>query len=48
MRNNDFKLSGSYSGRKKCHIEPDWRLIYKIVENEIIFESTGSHSDLFD
>lgn len=42
------KLSGSYVGRRECHIEPDWLLIYKIVEKEIIFERTGTHSDLFD
>ncbi|MBU3981570.1 MAG: type II toxin-antitoxin system YafQ family toxin, partial [Proteobacteria bacterium] len=25
-----------------------WLLIYKIMENEIIFERTGTHSDLFE
>ncbi|MBU4128076.1 MAG: type II toxin-antitoxin system YafQ family toxin, partial [Proteobacteria bacterium] len=34
--------------RRECHIEPDWLLIYKIMENEIIFERTGTHSDLFE
>jgi mRNA interferase YafQ len=42
-------LIGNYGGRRECHIEPDWLLIYKIDETnkEIIFERTGSHSDLF-
>jgi mRNA-degrading endonuclease YafQ of YafQ-DinJ toxin-antitoxin module len=26
----------------------DWLLIYKIEEERIIFERTGSHSDLFE
>jgi len=47
--NKDHVLIGNYNGRRECHIEPDWLLIYKIDEEnkEIIFERTGSHSDLF-
>ena len=47
QRNRDHKLIGNYKNRRECHIEPDWLLIYKIVEEDIIFERTGSHSDLF-
>jgi mRNA interferase YafQ len=43
----DHKLAGNYQGRRDCHIEPDWLLIYKYQEQEIVFERTGSHSDLF-
>jgi mRNA interferase YafQ len=43
----DHKLIGSYQGRRECHIESDWLLIYKTEEGRIIFERTGSHSDLF-
>ncbi len=43
----DHKLIGSYQGRRECHIESDWLLIYKLEEGRIIFERTGSHSDLF-
>ena len=43
----DHKLLGSYSGRRECHIESDWLLIYKTIEDKIIFERMGSHSDLF-
>lgn len=43
----DHKLIGNYKGRRECHVEPDWLLIYKIEGSEIIFERTGSHSDLF-
>ena len=44
----EHKLIGNFKGRRECHIEPDWLLIYKIIENEIIFERTGTHSDLFE
>lgn len=44
----DHKLIGNYLGRRECHIESDWLLIYKIEEDRIIFERTGSHSDLFE
>ena len=49
IKNNAHRLSGSYSDYYKCHIKPDWLLIYKI-ENEIltlILTRTGTHSDLF-
>ena len=47
QKHRDHKLIGNYKGRRECHIEPDWLLIYKITESNIIFERTGSHSDLF-
>jgi mRNA interferase YafQ len=43
----DHGLSGNYKNRRECHIEPDWLLIYKPSAKEIIFERTGTHSDLF-
>ena len=43
----DHKLIGNYVGRRECHIESDWLLIYKIEESQIIFERMGTHSDLF-
>jgi mRNA interferase YafQ len=43
----DHKLIGNYLGRRECHIESDWLLIYKIEKERIIFERTGSHLDLF-
>ena len=44
----DHKLIGNYKGRRECHLESNWLLIYKIKEDEIIFERTGTHSDLFE
>jgi mRNA interferase YafQ len=48
-RHRDHKLSGNWIGRRDCHIEPDWLLIYQVDEaaNLIVFERTGTHSDLF-
>lgn len=43
----NHKLNGNYRGHWECHIEPDWLLIYKKSKNSLIFERTGSHSDLF-
>lgn len=45
--NKDHKLIGNYVGRRECHIESDWLLVYKIEETQIIFERMGTHSDLF-
>lgn len=44
----DHPLKGNYRGRRECHLEPDWLLIYKLQGNQIIFERTGRHSDLFE
>ena len=43
----DHRLVGSYAGRRECHIEADWLLIYKLDGDNVVFERTGSHSDLF-
>ena len=45
---HDHPLTGSFIGCRECHIQPDWLLIYEIVESEIILylTRTGSHADL--
>lgn len=43
----DHALLGNFADRRECHIESDWLLIYKLESGRIIFERTGSHSDLF-
>ena len=43
----DHTLAGSFAGRRECHIESSWLLIYKVQADTIIFERTGAHSDLF-
>ena len=43
----DHKLIGNFVGRRECHLESDWLLVYKVEEGRLIFERMGSHSDLF-
>ena len=42
-------LHGKWEGAIECHIEPNWLLIYEIdlVNREVTFHRTGSHSDLY-
>jgi mRNA interferase YafQ len=47
-RNRDHPLSGGWKGFRHCHVEPDWVLIYRVVENELQLARTGSHADLFE
>jgi len=46
-RHKDHLLSGNYEGCRECHIKPDWLLIYQVGNGVIVFERTGTHSDLF-
>ncbi len=45
----DHDLSGDYKGCRECHIEPDWLLVYEIIEDVLVLMlyRIGSHSDLF-
>ena len=49
VKYRDHNLIGNYKGYRECHIEPDWLLIYKVMENILILtlSRTGSHSELF-
>lgn len=47
-QNRDHDLKGNYKGRRECHIQPDWLLIYEIDGNNLYLDRTGTHSDLFD
>lgn len=44
----DHALTGDYKGFRECHITPDWLLVYKIHDEELILvlTRTGTHSDL--
>ena len=46
-KNRAHQLGGNWGGQRDCHIEPDWILIYKFLDDEIRLERTGTHSDLF-
>ena len=43
------KLTGKYAGLWECHIQPDWLLVWKQDEEELILimTDTGTHADLF-
>ncbi|UOG93486.1 MAG: type II toxin-antitoxin system YafQ family toxin [Candidatus Thiothrix sulfatifontis] len=49
----DHPLSGNFVGFRDCHVEPDWVLIYKKTDDQLLelqelrLEATGTHSDLF-
>lgn len=43
----DHPLKGNWKGHRELHMEPDWLLIYKKTDKEIIAVRTGTHSDLF-
>lgn len=45
----DHTLIGNYKGKRECHLEPDWLLIYEYDGEELILwlARTGTHSDLF-
>lgn len=49
---NDHPLQNSkqYKNVRECHIEPDWLLIYKIINDTLVLQlmRTGTHSDLFN
>ncbi len=46
----DHNLTGEYKGCRECHIEPDWLLIYEIIDDVLVLvlSRLGSHSDLFN
>ena len=48
-RDHALVNSRNYNGMRECHIEPDWLLVYKVLEQKLILQliRTGTHSDLF-
>lgn len=48
-KNKDHALSGNRAGHRKCHVLPDWLLIYRIDNDVLVLTlfRTGTHSDLF-
>jgi mRNA interferase YafQ len=49
-KHHDHPLRGDMLGFRECHIEPNWLLIYQIIEDRLVLiaAGTGTHSDLFD
>lgn len=48
-KNKDHALIGNWAGHRKCHILPNWLLVYRIENNLLVLtlSRTGTHSDLF-
>ncbi|MCL1810305.1 MAG: type II toxin-antitoxin system YafQ family toxin [Clostridiales bacterium] len=48
-QNRDHALTGNYAGHRRCHVQPDWVLIYSIYKDVLVLSltRTGSHSDVF-
>ena len=49
-RDHSLLDNSHFKGCRECHIEPDWLLIYKYNNDELILlmVETGSHSELFN
>lgn len=49
-RNHNLVNDKKFKGCKECHIESDWLLVYKYIENELVLLliNTGSHSELLN
>jgi mRNA interferase YafQ len=46
-RYRDHALIGNYAGTRECHLAPDWLLIYRLIDDQLVLIRTGSHTDLF-
>ena len=49
QRHNMHTLTGSWAGRKECHVANagDWLVIWSSNDSVAFFERTGSHDELF-
>lgn len=49
-RNHKLINDKTFKECYECHIQPDWLLVYKVQDNDLILLlfATGSHSDLFN
>jgi len=45
---HDHALRGNFKNSRECHIESDWLLIYKPSDKRILFERTGTHTELLE
>ncbi len=45
----DHPLVGDYEGFRECHINPNWLLLYYVLNERLVLvcARTGTHSDLF-
>lgn len=45
----DHNLNGDYAGCRECHVEPDWLLVYEVMDNVLVLMiyRVGTHAELF-
>ncbi len=43
----NHRLMGNWKNHSECHLESNWLLVYRISDNNLFLERTGSHSELF-
>lgn len=41
-------LRGTWLGHRDCHVQPDWLLLYRVTETELILVRTGSRAELLE
>ena len=46
--NKDHPLSGNWANHRECHILSDGLLIYRVKNNSLYLDRTGTHADLFE
>lgn len=48
-KHRDHNLSGDYAGCRECHVEPDWLLVYEVMDKVLVLMlyRVGTHSELF-
>ncbi|WP_328596777.1 type II toxin-antitoxin system YafQ family toxin [Bullifex porci] len=48
LKKRDHAFTGDYIGFRECHIQPDWLLVYRIDNDELLIflSRTGTHADL--
>lgn len=44
----DHPLQGAWKGYRDAHIEPDWLLLYRVVDDKLHLARIGSHADIFE
>jgi len=46
-KHKDHLLKNNWKGFRELHIQPNWLLIYRVVDQVLHLARTGSHSELF-
>lgn len=47
LKFRDHSLKGNYIDCRECHIQPDFLLVFRLTESELVLVRAGTHSDLF-